>query len=510
MKKLVSSLLVLTFALGMGNANARNVTEEMAKKAGAFYLRTNTGMGKVEASSLTLLYTVDNPSLGVPACYVFNVGRSGWIVMGGTTATSAVACYSECGTLEQDNMPYPMVSFIEDYAEFVSEFQNNDNGKFVDLAEWDDLLNERQPSSPKDADEEVILMAETWDQGGDNGTDYNMYAPIVAFKYCPTGCVATALGQICHYYKYPVQPKGTKSYSFTDTINNVEHSFTYNFDSVSFDYSLMPNSLTYSSSLAQRREVSKLGYALGMAVEMHYKPQGSGAHSYDVPDAMKKYFKYSKGSLNYRRSSFTGQYAYYLNYAPWSSAINDEAFLRKLRLDLRRNRPVYMGGQSSSGSGRDAGGHAWVCCGFKQSDDSVYYMNWGWGSVGNGWYRLVANNMYIPSQGYNFKLLQEHITGMIPPKDSVDFEIMRIVGIDDVEEVAEVMPAYPNPASYSVTIPYAVEDDATLTVMSVDGKAVLTRRLNAGKGEAVIDVRNMPAGIYVYRVNGLTGKFLVQ
>ena len=509
MKKLVSLLLVLTFTLMAGTAYSRNVTEEMAKTAGAWFMRYNTNVGNVDASSLTLVCKVDNPTLGIPACYLFNVGRSGWVLVGGTTATSAVAAYSGCGSIEESLIPTPMVYFMNDYAEFVSIIQNNDNGKFADLSEWDALLNGKEIPSAKDDDEVVILMNETWDQGGDYGRDYNMYSPVVNYKYCPVGCVATALAQICHYYTYPVQPTGVKSYSFEDTINNVTHEFSVDYDTVSFDYSMMPNNLSLNTPIAKRREVSKLGYMLGVAVEMKYRPQGSGALSQDVPDAMRRYFKYKKGVMTYRRASFTGQYAQYLNYPPYNGAVTETTFFKKLRQDLRRNRPVYMGGQSSSGSGRDAGGHAWICCGYQENNDSLYYMNWGWGGVGNGWYRLLANNMYIPSQGYNFKLLQEHITGMVPPQDSVDFNISTIEGIDNVEG-AELLPAYPNPATYSVVLPYRVDNATEMTIMSVDGKVVETRKLEAGNGRVEVKVNNLPAGIYVYRINGAAGKFIVQ
>ena len=508
MKKLVSLLLVLAFTLTAGTAYSRNVTEEMAKTAGAWFMRNNTDLGNVEASSLSLVCKVDNPILGIPACYLFNVGRSGWIMIGGTTATNAVVGYSECGTLEESLLPTPMVCLMNDYAEFVSAIQNIDNGKFSDLPEWDNLLNEKEIPSAKD-DGDSFLMAETWDQGGDYGRDYNMYSPVVNYKYCPTGCVATALGQICHYYSYPVQPTGSKSYTFEDTINNVTHEFSVDYDTVSFDYSLMPNTLTVNTPIAKRREVSKLGYMLGISVEMHYKPQGSGANSQDVPDAMRRYFKYKKGVMTYRRASFTGQYAYMLNYSPYNGAVTDASFFKKLRQELRRNRPVYMGGHSSSGSGRDAGGHAWVCDGCQENNDSLYHMNWGWGGSSNGWFRLLANNMYIPSQGYNFKLMQEHITGMVPPQDSVDFNISTIEGIDGVEGV-ELLPAYPNPATYSVVLPYSVDNAAVMTIMSVDGKVVETRKVEAGNGRVEVKVNNLPAGIYVYRINGSAGKFIVQ
>ena len=49
-----------------------------------------------------------------------------------------------------------------------------------------------------------------------------------------------------------------------------------------------------------------------------------------------------------------------------------------------------------------------------------------------------------------------------------------------------------------------------LTVYSVDGRPVISQNVQAGDGVVTINIDKMPAGIYIYRLGGASGKFIVQ
>lgn len=137
-------------------------------------------------------------------------------------------------------------------------------------------------------------------------------------------------------------------------------------------------------------------------------------------------------------------------------------------------------------------------------------MNWGWSTymlAANTWYNLKTNNMPISGSDYNFNVNQGVILDMVPPQDSTH---INIVGIDEVENTASLSAAYPNPAIISVKLPYSTNIVADMTIYSIDGKLIERRRVNAGNGEVELNVSKMPAGIYIYRLGGATGKFMVQ
>lgn len=524
MKKLFSSFLVVTALLAGSNAMARNVSLDEAKTAAATYLRSNTGYTDVTADDLTLIRQDNNEKLGVAAGYFFNVADWGFIIMSGSTAFDAVLGFSDCGNLDLDKMPEAMNDWVGGYINAVRDVQLADvTENFDDTDEWEVLLS--GTALPTKDEPTVILMSEKWDQGTPNGNDYNLYCPVVNGERCYVGCVATALAQIVHYYRYPTSPKGRKSYR-TET-HNIQ--ITVKFDTVNFDYSKMPNTISSTTSMEKRREVSKLGYMCGVAVGMNYTPEGSGASTADVPNAMYKFFKYERGTIMYRTASFpheayatttSGNTVYlddlinssaysYLGY--YGNDYDESTYLGAILDEINHNRPVYMSASSSGGgSDRDAAGHAFVVCGHRGGDLSKkYYFNWGWGGYGNGWFNLDANNMPISGGMGNYNRRQGVVVGMVPQyADSTDIDFMAI---DRVEESAvELQAAYPNPATYSVTIPYRLSSAADMFIYSMDGRLVEQRRLEAGDDNVEVRVDRLPAGIYIYRVNGACGKFMVQ
>ena len=491
MKKVFSLLTVLLLVSSVTVVNARNLPEKDVKSAGAYYMGHYAGRN-VDASDLEVVLQFDNEELGVPAAFLFNVSDWGWVMMAANTATDPVIAYNEHCTFPTKDVQLPdnMRWWVNNYVDMVKAVQIADEDQhFEDAAEWTELINMTLPELTKGDNPEHILMNEEWDQGNDDGTDYNMFSPVVNGIHCPTGCVATALAQIMHYYRYPVQPRLTASYSWNG------QTLAINFDTVTFDYSLMPNRITSASTLEQRREVSELGYSVAVAMKMSFNAEGSGAYSHKVPSAMSNYFKY-KGNRTLLDRNGNG----------------DTAYINAVRNELKHQRPVYMHGSTPESFPDDphAGGHAWVCCGYRDDRPAQYWMNWGWSTnmtEANGWYNLKTNNMPIDGTHYNFNSNQGVIIDMYPPQDSTH---INILGIEEVVNNAYLSAAYPNPATVSVKLPYSINMPADMTIYSIDGKLVERRSLKAGNGEVELNVSKMPSGIYIYRLGGATGKFLVQ
>ncbi len=474
-------------------AGARNVGLEEAREAAAYYMDRNTLEYGVKTADLSLIHQIDNPELGVPAAYVFNVSDWGWIIMTGSTAISPVIGFGDEGNLDAwEELPPAMRDWVETYAAAVADVQNQDvEGKFDEMAAWTDLFNRTLMTNAKDSDPRVILMNLKWSQGENRNPTYNKRCPYdsASNKYTFTGCVATAMSQILRYYAFPVAASGGR----VTYVSNQRYQIKLRFDSLRFNYAQMPVRLTSLSSTNQVNEVARLCFAAGVSVRMNYGIDGSGAHSEDVPVAMANNFKYTMG-VQLRRSM-----------------TSTDNFLQTLRNDLLMHRPVYMSGASSSGGGADAAGHAWVACGYRTDDGDQYYMNWGWGSnQADGWFDFRANTSIRPGgTGYNFNVGQDIITNMVPPhadSSEVDF----LTAIDLVESNTTLAPAYPNPAWGTVTLPYSTTTAGDMHIFSIDGKLVGTRRLQPGSGEVTLDVANMPAGIYIYRLGGQSGKFIVR
>lgn len=503
MKKLTFSFLAVAIAMSLNTAKADNISKEEAREAAAYFMGYYTGLTKLTAENLELVYQIDNEKLGIPASYFFNVGSDGWIIMAGTTTIDPIIGYSTEGSLDPECFPENMQWFVNGYSDMVSEIQELDaQNDYPDDPAWTALKNKSYKGDTKDA--QHILMREKWGQGSTTSPTYNQFCPqtITTGRYAVTGCVATAFSQIMHYYRYPKKGTGKASYwlkqilnSFgedsANTMPNVRLEYSFN-DSAAFNYDLMPDIPATTSGIQtctdeEMREIARLCYAAGVSVKMAYLPDGSGASSALVPTAAKSYFKYQEGRVVYRNGN------------------TDWDFVNGMRSSLLESNVLYMGGASKTGAGPDAAGHAWVCGGYMETDTNKYYMNWGWNNVGNGFYNLGRNSMYISAQGYNFTERQEYIAGMFPPDDS-----NRFLGIVEVESDVQMGIPYPNPAVDVVNLPYSTLRDADLTVYDIQGRPVETYRVPAGEGRIQVRVNALPAGVYIYRMNSKTGKFMVR
>lgn len=484
MKRILFSLLAGIALLASPVAKADNVTVEQARDAAAHYLQHNTKLSRITPEQLTLVYQWNNETLGVPSMYVFSAPEEGWIIMAATTVMDPVVAYTDENVFEVGNMAPPQEVWLNEYNQMVCDIQNVDAEKSLgDSPKWTVLANH----GLKGTKESHILLTTKWNQGEPVGDDYNIFCPVINDSVAPTGCVATALAQVCNYYGYPKKPQGRVNYWNSRGSQRMK----IDFDTVApLDYSLMPIQIKATTPREYREEASRLAYYVGLSVKMQYGPDLSGAMDNDAVLGMKNNMKYSLGTIVNRRSS----------------AYADTHYLYSLRRELVRNRPTYMSGVSSTSGGAHSGGHAWVCDGYKDEDTSKYHMNWGWGGKGNAFYNLVTNDMAISGQPYNFKNSQLIIVGMIPPQDSTD----RIVGVVEVEDVTVLGRPYPNPATLEVVLPYSTSETAELQVYNISGRLVESLRVQAGDGEVVLRVDALPAGIYIYRMGEAHGKFVVR
>jgi hypothetical protein len=184
-----------------------------------------------------------------------------------------------------------------------------------------------------------------------------------------------------HYWKYPTTGWGSHSYS------NAGVTLSADFGNTTYDWDHMPDSLTESSSDAEVNAVATLLYHCGVSVDMYYTQNGSGANTKDVPNAMVRYFSYSKQIHWEKRSTY-----------------NDEEWLALLKGNLDLLQPVYYNGSGNHG------GHAFVCDGYDSND--LLHFNWGWG-VANGYFSLGNLNPLA----YTFNKSQFAIFDIYPHYD---------------------------------------------------------------------------------------------
>ena len=386
--KLANILICLIFTLNLSATPADSLlTKTVAKN---FYKSRVTNTSNVRSIEPKLAYTgriqKSDTREFLDCYYIYNVGQ-GYVIVSADTRIEPVLGYSTEGNFNPENIPVNMKFYLDKYASEIKTIIESDNGTNIsEIGTWRDLsVQDYQPSRIGTPVVDV-LMASTWNQDD----LYNDYCPTDASGpngHTYAGCVATAMAQVIRYWQYPSHGSGSHSYSANNAQYDPDYgnygTLTVNFGNATYDYTLMPDYLSYYYSTdAQINEVAKLIYHCGVSVEMSYGPGGSGAYTGDCPYALQHYF-------NYPPCSYASKY-YYTN-AEW---------IALLKNDLDQFRPMIY-----SGSG-NYGGHAFVCDGY--DNQNYFHFNWGWSGSYNGYF-LVTN---LNPGGYTFSDSQGVVYGI--------------------------------------------------------------------------------------------------
>ena len=285
-----------------------------------------------------------------PAVYVFN-GEDGFVLVSAEDDARAILGYSDHGRFDATDMPENMQFWLQMYAdELASKPTSSLKGRV-----------QRRTAAQTQATYPTIspILGEVeWGQD----EPYNNLCPMVGNERSVTGCVATAISQIMYVHKYPAKGIGSKTY----TTESHGLRLNVNFGATTYDWGNMLPYYKNNYNSTQANAVATLMYHVGVAADMDYDPDGSGAISSAALAAITEYFGYNK-SIHVLPKDF----------------MKEETVLQTVASDLQEGRPVYI-----SGSTVNQEGHAFVCDGMQS--DGYLHINWGWNGSGNGYFALSA------------------------------------------------------------------------------------------------------------------------
>ena len=350
MKKYLMSLLALVLGIGMVHANPVSVSQ--AKYVGQQFVQANFEQSR-QTQELTLVYT-GTSTRGEACFYVFNVGNDGFVMVSADDFYRPIVGYSDEHSFDAENIN-PELRYMLN--ELIAGRTGKVTGQAVPqvAAEWQNVMNTGKLISRNGGREKFYLVQTKWDQG----SPYNYYCPEAnggPGGRVWAGCVATAMSQIMKYWDHPLKGTGTH----TD-YNSGFGALTADFGATTYDWDNMPLALNNSSPQVQIDAVATLMYHCGIAVDMHYAIDGSGAFSQDVPQRISQYFGYASQAVYRSRDSYT--------YDNWNLMLKES-------FDM--GWPLYYSGQAPDG------GHAFVCDGY--DDNGLFHYNWGWSGSGDDYF----------------------------------------------------------------------------------------------------------------------------
>ena len=363
-------LFIIFAILGLYlSTTARPVSLQTAQSIAAKFMANN---------DLQLVSTYQT-NKSITALYVFNTS-DGFVIVSADDCETPIIGYSHEGRFDPDNVPVQMQDYLQDFAERIQYgIENHITADETAARQWELAKTIGRLNEHKSTKSVAPLLTSKWHQG----CLYNSLCPAMKgpCDHAEAGCVAVAMGQIMHYWKYPATGWGSHSYT------NAGVTLSADFGNTTYDWDHMPDSLTESSTVAEIAAVATLLYQCGVSVDMYYTTNGSAASSGAVPDVLYRYFSYSKRAHREKRAAYDDE--------TWQSMLKNE-------LDLLR--PLLY-----SGSG-DQGGHAFVCDGY--DDNGLFHFNWGWG-VANGYFALGNMNPI----GHSFNKNHYAIFDIIPQYD---------------------------------------------------------------------------------------------
>lgn len=357
MKRLlhIQFLLVLLLALGYSPLQAKRITQWQAQQQ-AYSFWGKQMPQKAKAKSRTA--TTASPS---DAYYVFNNDAGGFVIIAGDDAVTPVLGYTSTGSFDAENLPDGLKDLLKSYERQIAALGDN----YV----------ANQTATRAAFTGEKLLKTAEWNQMA----PFNKYTP----NNYVTGCVATAGAIVMKHHGYPA--KGTGSHSYTLNGKTLTANFGH-----TYDWASMPAKYDGTNDAAFDG-VARLMSDLGVAVEMQYDKDGSGAYIGNLVTALQKYYGYSK-----------------LSHLMAIEDVGAEAWNGKLREEIDANRPVLYAASDPA-----RGGHAFVIDGYK---DESFSVNWGWGGYCDGFYQIGALNPESAGKptGDKYNVGQSAVFGMQP------------------------------------------------------------------------------------------------
>lgn len=333
--------------------------EKVAKN---FYFEKASVFGyKINYSDIIIneTYKVEN------AYYVFNFSE-GWVVVSAEDATSPVLGYNMDGTYPtNEQINYNFSSWMQHYVDQYNYIKENNIIADKDISsQWDKYINsEPQQLLAANRDVTTPLLTALWNQDA----PYNLLCPedeAGPGGHVYVGCVATAMSQIMHYWRYPNSGSGSDSY------------YQYPYGTISADYDTTYNWNGMQDVISNDNpwDIALIGFHAAVSVEMHFSADGSGSYSWDVPSALENHFNYSTSAAYIEKNNYST--------SVWENYMQQ---------DLDAGKPLYYSGYSSSG------GHAFVCDAYEGMN--YYHFNFGWSGSGNGFFTLYDVGGYNSGQG---------------------------------------------------------------------------------------------------------------
>lgn len=346
--------------------------------------------------------------------YAFNFEPEGYVIIAGNKSAGPVLGYSNIGSISMKNPSPEWLFLMSEYEIYIDSLFNNKTENRDKWTRWNMLLSYLPGlKSHIFSGQDTMLLTSRWGQGPPNILNgfpdcdaYNFFIEVsntdcndCGNDKCPTGCVATAMGQVLYYWQFA---KGADAfYDWWNMRDSLNHILANN------DYQIERDAIAY---LLRR---------CGVNVGMNYCNNNnciSSADDSDIKDVLI--------DLGYDDNMDFKRRIYYLH-TTWKEMLREE---------LSNGRPVIYGGYRHDG-GLNYPGHSFVCDGYGWDlfADHLFHFNFGWRGLAG----ITGNADGFYSIDDNYPILQTALFG-IKPDYSTTQSLQNITILENNQIVYQV------------------------------------------------------------------------
>ncbi len=306
-------------------------------------------------SATHLTWSGDNTG----AFHLFRFPEGGFVLVAGDDRARPILAWSDECAIAADSVPVPVYKWLSGYAHDLAWLKlQPEQGESRYVAQWM-ALKSGSLSALRKSTSVTPMLTTRWNQT----KFYNSECPYdtAAKARALTGCVATVMAQIMHYWQWPAHGIGFHAYS-----DNAFGVLSANFGHTGYNWAVMPNTLS-----AENAAVAQIMYQAGVSVNMDYGVNSSSSYvlaancplRYNAQFSLTNFFCYKPGIRGLYRQDY-----------------NDNSWLTVIESELQSGRPVIYNGMN------DSEGHSFIADGF--DNNNLIHFNWGWGGYYNGYYSI--------------------------------------------------------------------------------------------------------------------------
>lgn len=357
MKKLFAFITVVGVCLLTVTLTAQTVSVEQASQVCSRFLMEKYPGAVAKAPAYTYEETISDDA-GIACLYRFSVNDGGFVVVSASQATPPVLAYSTENDFEMIPPVRDLFHLYKQEIRFAETAKLPAKPKFA--ADWKRYLADEFTPDMSKGESFGPLLTTRWNQN----KYYNTYCPWdvnsgAYYDYrVPNGCVAVACTQIMNYHQYPESGTGATSY-----IPQGYPRQTVYFNQHKYHWDAM-----FNEPMSYANEIAKLIYHFGVAIQMNYTPDGSGAQGDAAKAQLAQRFGYDQSITTFYRGNYLDTLV--------------EEFIAAMKDQINRRLPVYYQGCTQTYGSC----HAYVVDGYDESDR--FSINYGWGGASNGYYAI--------------------------------------------------------------------------------------------------------------------------